>query len=159
MRSFAFEVAGGLLDVVAFEFSLNKMLRDPSVENCADLAIDTIALASLIWASTAEITVPLSFEWVVGKRSNPRRSSSLTKAVKITDDEQRRGTGGRRHYRANCGTGASTYLMLTRVLSWMMLLARSDAAKDIEILVLRHEVSVLRRRNPHPRLTWLDRAS
>jgi hypothetical protein len=50
------------------------------------------------------------------------------------------------------------YLMLTRVLRWMTLLTRSNAAKDIEILVRRHEVAVLRRRNPHPRLTWLDRA-
>ena len=37
------------------------------------------------------------------------------------------------------------YLMLARVLSWLALLARSDAAKDVEILVLRHEVAVLRR--------------
>ena len=35
-----------------------------------------------------------------------------------------------------------------RVLSWMTLLARSDAAKDVEILVLRHEIAVLRRHNP-----------
>ena len=32
--------------------------------------------------------------------------------------------------------------MLARVLSWLALLARSDAAKDVEILVLRHEVAV-----------------
>ena len=32
-------------------------------------------------------------------------------------------------------------LLLTRVLSWMTLLARSDAAKNVEILVLRHEVA------------------
>ena len=50
------------------------------------------------------------------------------------------------------------YLMLTRVLSWLTLLARSDAAKDVEILVLRHEVAVLRRTNARPALTWLDRA-
>jgi hypothetical protein len=50
------------------------------------------------------------------------------------------------------------YLVLARVLSWLPLLARSDAAKDIEILVLRHEVAVLRRRNPRPALTWVDRA-
>jgi putative transposase len=50
------------------------------------------------------------------------------------------------------------YLVLIRVLSWLALLARSDAAKDIEILVLRHEVAVLRRRNPRPALTWVDRA-
>jgi putative transposase len=50
------------------------------------------------------------------------------------------------------------YLLLARVLSWLALLARSDTAKDVEILVLRHEVAVLRRRNPRPTLTWLDRA-
>src|SRR6476660_7629025 len=48
--------------------------------------------------------------------------------------------------------------MFARVLSWLALLARSDAAKDVEILVLRHEVAVLRRNNPRPRMSWLDRA-
>ena len=42
------------------------------------------------------------------------------------------------------------YLILARVLSWLALLARSDAAKDAEILVLRHEVAVLRRPTPAP---------
>src|SRR3954447_23912902 len=50
------------------------------------------------------------------------------------------------------------YLMLARVLSWLALLAHTDAAKDVEILVLRHEVAVLRRHNPRPRLSWVDRA-
>ena len=50
------------------------------------------------------------------------------------------------------------YLMLVHVLGWLALLARSDTAKDIEILVLRHEVAVLRRTNPRPTPTWLDRA-
>ena len=50
------------------------------------------------------------------------------------------------------------YLILARVLSWLTLLARSDATKDVEILLLRHEVAVLRRRNPRPRLSWVDRA-
>ena len=50
------------------------------------------------------------------------------------------------------------YLMLVRVLSGLALLARSDTAKDAEILTLRHEVAVLRRTNPRPTLTWLDRA-
>jgi len=36
------------------------------------------------------------------------------------------------------------YLLLARVLSWLALLARSDAAKDVKILLLRHEVTVLR---------------
>jgi hypothetical protein len=44
--------------------------------------------------------------------------------------------------------------MLARGLSWLTLLARSDAAKDVELLALRHEVAVLRRHNPRPRLTW-----
>jgi len=51
------------------------------------------------------------------------------------------------------------YLMLVRVLSWLALLARSDTAKDAEILTLRHEVAVLRRTNPRPTFTWLDRAA
>ena len=48
--------------------------------------------------------------------------------------------------------------MLTRVLSWLALLARADAAKDVEILVLRQEVAVLRRHNPRPTLAWVDGA-
>jgi transposase InsO family protein len=50
------------------------------------------------------------------------------------------------------------YLMLARVASGLALLARSHAAKDVEILVLRHEVAVLRRHNQRPTLTWVDRA-
>jgi hypothetical protein len=50
------------------------------------------------------------------------------------------------------------YLILTRVLSWLALLGRTDATKDVEILLLRHEVAVLRRHHPHPRLSWVDRA-
>ena len=49
------------------------------------------------------------------------------------------------------------YLILVRVLSWLALLARSDTAKDAEILTLRHE-AVLRRTNPRPTFTRLDRA-
>ena len=50
------------------------------------------------------------------------------------------------------------YLVLVRVLSWLALLARSNAAKDAEIMTLRHEVAVLRRTNSRPTLSWPDRA-
>jgi len=50
------------------------------------------------------------------------------------------------------------YLVFCRVLGWLALLTSTSAAKDVEILVLRHENAVLRRMNPKPRLDWADRA-
>ena len=49
------------------------------------------------------------------------------------------------------------YLMFSKLLSWMVLRARSDATKEIEILVLRHQLAVLRRGTPRPRMNWTDR--
>jgi putative transposase len=50
------------------------------------------------------------------------------------------------------------YQMFAKLLSWMVLRTRSDAAKEIEILVLRHQLAVLQRRRPRPRINWTDRA-
>jgi hypothetical protein len=47
---------------------------------------------------------------------------------------------------------------LRPALRWLVLLGRSSASKDAGLLVLRHEVAVLHRANPRPRLDWADRA-
>ena len=50
------------------------------------------------------------------------------------------------------------YLIFDRLLNWLLLLGRTSSSKNMELLVLRHEVAVLRRTNPSPRLDWADRA-
>ena len=49
-------------------------------------------------------------------------------------------------------------ILLLRLAGWLILLGRSSASKDAEILILRHEVAVLRRTQPRPRMDWADRA-
>ena len=49
------------------------------------------------------------------------------------------------------------YLVFLWLLN-LLLLGRSSASKDVELVVLRHEFAVLRRANPTPRLDWADRA-
>ena len=50
------------------------------------------------------------------------------------------------------------YLIFHQVLGLVLLMGRTSSAKDVELLVLRHEVAVLRRTNPRPRVDWADRA-
>jgi putative transposase len=50
------------------------------------------------------------------------------------------------------------YQMFSKLLGWMVLRGSSDMTKEIEILVLRHQPAVLRRRPPRPRMNGTDRA-
>jgi len=47
-------------------------------------------------------------------------------------------------------------MLMVRVFGWLLLLARSDAAKDADIVVLRHEVVVSRRQVARPKPDWAD---
>jgi len=50
------------------------------------------------------------------------------------------------------------YLAFRRTTEWLALLTRGSAAKEVEILVLRHENAICRRANPRSRMAWVDRA-
>ena len=50
------------------------------------------------------------------------------------------------------------YLIMIRVFDWLVLLGRSETSKNAEIMVLRHEVAVLRRQVTRPKPDWADRA-
>jgi putative transposase len=50
------------------------------------------------------------------------------------------------------------YLSFSQMMEWLVLLARRSATNDMELLLLRHEVAVLRRQVARPRVDWADRA-
>ena len=50
------------------------------------------------------------------------------------------------------------YLIFLQILGLVLLMGRTSSTKDVELLVLRDEVAVLRRTTPRPRMTWADRA-
>jgi putative transposase len=110
--------------------------------------------------STARIAWGLHGEELLPGRSGPVGAENHVTASDKGWAANRHATAGARGPTSIIDTMALrlAYLMLARVLSWLALLARSDVAKDVEILVLRHEVAVLRRHNPRPAWTWVDRA-
>ena len=60
---------------------------------------------------------------------------------------------------SGCMALGMLYLTFLRLLGLLLLLFRSEDAKDVKLLALRHENAVLRRRlGVRPRLAWPDRA-
>ena len=50
------------------------------------------------------------------------------------------------------------YQKFSTLMGWIVLRTRSDISREIELLMLRHQLAVLRRQTRRPRLSWADRA-
>jgi hypothetical protein len=101
-----------------------------------------------------DVELEMGTEGVRGRQGVGAVSCRLTSAF---SDSRPRGPGPHpaQHDR-RCGL--ATRLSALRPSAELAGAARSDATKDVEILVLRQEVAVLRRGDPRPTLSWVDRA-
>ena len=68
------------------------------------------------------------------------------------------GAARRRPVRIGPVAARMLYVLMVRLFGWLALLGRLQGSKDAEIVVLRHQVAVLRRQVSAPRLSWSDRA-
>jgi hypothetical protein len=69
----------------------------------------------------------------------------------VIDDRQRSGMISAVSFRL-------LYLIFQQVLGLVLLMGRTASSENVELLVLRHEVAILRRTSPRPRMDWVDRA-
>ena len=87
-----------------------------------------------------------------GRRTPQNLWGSKSRHTRLTSGDRRLPTGCRRFGMIAAVSLRLLYLIFQQVLGLVLLMNRTASTKDVELLVLRHEVSVLRRTNPKPRL-------